>query len=150
MKRLFIVAAVVALISTFAFAAMADESDTDSAELDDKKTQRIQNLSEYFAPRLGDAEEGEEGADPEELETVLTEARDGSPSVGWGVMYKMLIYAEYSGDDIEELLDRADGEGWQLGKLFKELRNDDEWKSSSDTPKNFGQWKKQQREANGG
>ena len=59
-----------------------------------------------------------------------------------------MLLAEFHGEDLESVVTelQADG-GWAFGKAFKEVRNDAEWAATSDTPKNFGQFKKQQRRA---
>jgi hypothetical protein len=151
MKRLMIIGFVVALVASVSAMAFADEDSTDGdTELNDKQAQRALSLAEYFGPRLveeGDPVDDEEAAGS--LNDEIVDLRTGDTAVGWGAMYKLLLLAEYNGQDLGELVEelKAEGEGWKFGQRLKEMRNDSDWKSSSDTPKNFGQFKKQQRQA---
>jgi len=154
LKRMIVIGMVVAVVASMGVMALADEAEPgDAGELNDKQAQRALSLAEYFAPRLvadGEVVEDEEAAS-DALNDQITEYRTGDNKIGWGAMYKLLILAEYNGQDLAELVAelQADGDGWKFGQALKQLRRDDDWKSSSDTPRNFGQFKKQQRQANG-
>ncbi|MGI9667665.1 MAG: hypothetical protein ACR2N2_11335 [Acidimicrobiia bacterium] len=148
MKRWLVLAMTMVLAFSMSAAAIAgDHVDDESAEaeqgeLNDKQTMRAASLAGYFAPHLDDVEEAF-------LYEQITMLRTTEPKVGWGAMYKLLRLSEYTGQDLDVLIEelRADG-GWGFGKAMKEMRTDADWKESSGTAKNFGQFKKQQREKN--
>lgn len=140
-----------ALLMAMGGTALADEGEGEAPkeelESSDVQVLRAWRLAEYFAP----AEEGEEPdeGDVEALAETIALLRDGEDrSVGWGVLYKLLLIADYYESDLGTYLDGAEfDEGWGLGKILKELRQDPDW--PGDNPKNFGQWKKQQKQAEG-
>lgn len=146
MKRWTILAMTMILalsVTTVAFADEHDEGETETTELNDKQMQRAANLAEYYAPHLEDG-------DAEALQEQIVALRTETPKVGWGVMYKLLRLSEYTGDDLDTLIEELRGEGgWGLGKAMKEMREDSEWKESSTSAKNFGQFKKEQRKNKG-
>jgi hypothetical protein len=153
MKRWIVLVVAAAMVLSMGAIAFADDHGADVVdlgELNDKQQLRAQNLASYFAPRLAeeDAEPGEVVASTQELLDQVVEYRTGDARIGWGAMYKLMLLAEYHGKEFESVVAdlQADG-GWGFGKAFKEVRNDDEWAATSDTPKNFGQFKKQQRKA---
>ena len=136
-----------ALVMAMAGTAMAaDAEESDSTELNEVQMLRASALAGYFAP----AEEGEDPSDEdvEALTETIVSLRHGEDrSVGWGVLYKLLLLSEFSEMGLSEYVESFDG-GWGLGKLMKEARDEDpEW--TGDKPKNLGQWKKQQRESDG-
>ncbi len=156
MRRLFVVAMAAALVVSAAAIATADDgvTDTETTELNEKQQLRAERLADYFGPRLAgeDADSDVVDAETTELLDQVVEFRTGDERVGWGALYKLMLLAEYEGTDLATVAEglRADGGGWGFGKAFKELRGDAEWAESSDTPRNFGQWKKQQRQGGGG
>ena len=132
-----------------------DESVESSGELADKQMQRAQSLADFFAPRLsGDAEtvesgEPEEAADEDPAVDALTgeivDLRIGDEVVGWGALYKLLLLAEYREQTLTDTVADFEGDGWAFGQVLKEMREDDDWQSENDTPRNLGQFKKEQR-----
>jgi hypothetical protein len=153
MKRWIVLMVAAAMVLSAGAIALADDHGADVGdlgELNDKQQLRAENLASYFAPRLAeaDAEPDEVEASTQELLDQVVEYRTGDDRIGWGAMYKLMLLAEYRGEDLASVVAdlQADG-GWGFGKAFKEVRNNDEWAATSDTPKNFGQFKKQQRNA---
>ena len=153
MRRWMVAVLAAMLVLSVAAGAFADDDvdgvDADDVgELNDKQLQRAEDLASYFAPRFADedAEVGEVESDAVDLTDQVVEFRTGDDRVGWGALYKLLLLAEYRGEDLTTVVEnlRSDG-GWGFGKNFKELRSDAEWAESSDTPMNFGQWKKHER-----
>ena len=132
-----------------------DESGETSGELADKQMQRAQSLAEFFAPRLSDGVGVVDGGEPEEaadedpavdaLTEVIVDFRTGEEIVGWGALYKLLLLAEYRDQTLTDTVADFEGDGWAFGQYLKEMREDDEWKSETDTPRNLGQFKKEQR-----
>jgi hypothetical protein len=132
-----------------------DESVESSGELADKQMQRAQSLADFFAPRLsGDVEtvesgEPEEAADEDPAVDALTgeivDLRIGDEVVGWGALYKLLLLAEYREQTLTDTVAGFEGDGWAFGQVLKEMREDDGWQSENDTPRNLGQFKKEQR-----
>ena len=133
----------------------SDESVESSGELADKQMQRAQSLAEFFAPRLSGDGEVVEGGEPEEaadedpavdaLTEVIVDFRTGEEIVGWGALYKLLLLAEYRDQTLTDTVAEFEGDGWAFGQYLKEMREDDEWQSETDTPRNLGQFKKEQR-----
>lgn len=151
MKRWTTLALSGALVLSMTALAVADEVDDAEApsELNDKQVQRALSLAEFFAIRGGDEDpEFDPEAATSDLNDSIVELRTGEDTTGWGVIYKLLLLAEYHGQDLDELAAelRADGDGWKLGQWLKTMRQDEEWQDGSDTPKNFGQFKKQQKD----
>ena len=129
-----------------------DDTSTESvdhgAELADKQIQRAHLLVEFFAPRLTGGEDVAEGAEPgdgdaaaDALYDKIVALRTGDPVVGWGALYKLMSLAEYRGESLTDLVAGFESEGWSFGQSLKETRGDD-----GDTPRNLGQFKKEQRE----
>ena len=149
-----------------------DDTVEDQGELADKQLQRARSLATYFsvilpaAPsdegaddaivgdatgpctveEIGESEALDEGA--EALCEVLVGLRTGDEKVGWGAMYKLLLLAQGNDVSLTELLAEyaASDDGWGFGKAFKELRDGDDPDWLGDTPKNLGQFKKQERD----
>lgn len=156
MRKILTLAVMVALFATMG-AALADdhvEGDEveDSAELSDAQLVKAALLADYFGDRLG-PDDGEP-ADPEDtaaeeaLEQEIIALRTGEDgiTVGWGALYKLLLVAEATDSSLVDVIaERGDG-GWAFGTMLKALRDEDpDWRG--DTPRNLGQFKKQQREA---
>jgi len=169
-------AALLAAMTTVAMAdddvSGIDDTVEDQGELADKQLQRARSLATYFsvilpaAPsddgagdaisddaegpctveEIGEAEALDEGATA--LCEVLVGLRIGDEKVGWGAMYKLLLLAQGNDVSLTELLAEyaASDEGWGFGKAFKELRNGDDPDWIGETPKNLGQFKKQERD----
>jgi hypothetical protein len=163
MRRWFVLTIAVLLVGSMSAVAFADdeapEDDTSTestdrgAELADKQIQRAHLLAEFFAPRLSGGDEAVEGAEPADGDTAavalydeIVALRTGDTVVGWGALYKLMSLAEYSGQSVDDLVAEFEGEGWSFGQSLKEMRDDDEWQSDNDTPRNLGQFKKEQRE----
>lgn len=156
MKRWIVALLAAVLAMSMGAVALADDdvetAAEDTAELNEVLLWRSENLAAYFAPRFAaeDAEPEDVETETEELAEQIIEYRTGDDRIGWGAMYKLMLLAEYHGEDLTEVADglREEG-GWGFGKAMKDLREDSDYES--DTPKNFGQWKKQQRQnASGG
>lgn len=151
MKRWATLALSGVLVLSMTALAVADEAEEAEApsELNDKQVQRALSLAEFFAIRGGDEDpEFDPEAATTDLNDIVVELRTGDDSTGWGVIYKLLLLAEYNGQDLDELVTelRSDSDGWKLGQWLKTMRQDEEWQNGSDTPKNFGQFKKQQKD----
>ena len=152
MKRWLVAAMAAVLLVSMSAVAFADdevEGDAeDAVDLNEVQLWRAESLGSYFAERFAgeDAEPGDVDEAAEGLTETIVEFRTGDDRVGWGALYKLMLLAEYQGEDLSTVAERlrSDG-GWGFGKAMKELRKDADWASESDTPKNFGQWKKQQR-----
>lgn len=149
-----------------------DDTVEDRGELADKQLQRARSLATYFSAILPVAPIPEDAPDDatgepsvsclvenaEEAGTVddaasalcevLVELRTGDERVGWGAMYKLLLLSQAKDVSLSELLAEfsESDEGWGFGKAFKELREGDDPDWRGDTPKNLGQFKKQERD----
>ena len=153
MKRIAIIAIVAALFASTAAIAFADDAEVEAAEgeteeLNDTQYAKAEMFAKYFADSL--VGEGELGDEPDE-EAALDEIialRTGEPAVGWGAMFKLLQLAEANGVSLHAMLEEIGDEGWAFGKRFKEL-GDDAAEPREDAAKNYGQLKKQNREAKG-
>ncbi len=145
MKRLAIIGAAVMLFASTAAIASADDADTDTEvtetrELNDAQMRKAEHLADYVVGE--NPEDGETEAAVDEI----VELRTGSPSVGWGAMFKLLQLAEAKDMTLSELLAEAeDWDGWAFGRRFKALEDKDRERLEG-TAKNFGQLKKQARE----
>ena len=164
MRRWFVLTVVVLLVGSMSAVAFADDETPDDdtstesvdhgAELADKQIQRAHLLAEFFAPRLPGDDEAAEGAEPDDddaapeaLYEEIVALRTGDTVVGWGALYKLMSLAEYHDQSLEELVGDFEGDGWSFGQALKEMRDDGEWQDASDTPRNLGQFKKEQRES---
>ena len=161
MKRWFALTVALLLAVSMNAVAFADDdpdaspSTEDAGELADKQMQRAHMLADHFAPRLNSGgDPGETGAAlgddvaADELFGEIVELRTGDNVVGWGALYKLMMISEYKETNLENLITslEAYGTGWSFGQYLKELREDDEWQDATDTPRNLGQFKKEQRE----
>lgn len=97
-------------------------------------------------------------AELDEAAEAIAALRTGETEVGvvgWGAIFKLIQLYKLqvegedgdAGADFATMLQDFGDEGWAFGKHFKALR-DDGRKSPKDAPKNFGQLKKLEREAN--
>ena len=162
MRRWPVLAVSMLLVGSMSAMASADDTtDGDdhaaefTEELNDKQMQRAHLLSAYFAPRLSGYGEGP--ADEESEETVGEDAavealyeeyidfRSGDDVVGWGALYKLTMLAEYRDRPLADVVAEFEADGWAFGQALKEMREDDEWQSESNTPRNLGQFKKEHR-----
>lgn len=143
MKKLLALAIAAMMFAAMGGTAIADDGDgedTDKSVLEasDVQVLRAMRLAEYFEQ------------DPEVVGDLRMGNGDEDSAIGWGALYKLLLLASATeGNDLGAYLDSGDfDEGWGFGSLFKELKDSDpEW--LGDTPKNFGQWKKEQRQTDG-
>ena len=162
MRRWLVLTVALLLVGSMSAVAFADdeapegdESVECSGELADKQMQRAHMLAEFFAPRLSGDVETVEGGEPEEvadedpaidaLTGEIVDLRIGDEVVGWGALYKLLLLAEYREQTLTDTVAGFEGDGWGFGQYLKEMRGDDEWQSENDTPRNLGQFKKEQR-----
>lgn len=148
-----------------------DDTVEDQGELADKQLQRARSLATYFSAILPAAaipedapddatqepsaaclvENAEEAGTVDDAASALCEVlvglRTGDERVGWGAMYKLLLLSQAKDISLTELLAEYSDtdEGWGFGKAFKELRDGDNPDWRGDTPKNLGQFKKQER-----
>lgn len=157
MKRIAILTATVALFASTATIALADDDaaedavEPDAAELVvhtedpfEEQLWQVQLLARY---RVGD--EAEEPALTEAAQEIA-ELRTGEDKTGWGAIFKLLELEKLGTMTLEELLLDIGDDGWGFGWRLKEAReNATELDESSDSPKNLGQLKKQDREENG-
>ena len=141
MKRWLVVGLVAVMCASMGGVALAEEGDPvdedkSVLEASDVQVLRAMRLAEFFEE------------DPDVVADLRT-GGDEDPAIGWGALYKLLLLADANDMDLGPYLDSGDfEEGWGFGKLFKELKDTDpDW--LGDNPRNFGQWKKQQREADG-
>lgn len=157
MRKLLALVAAVAMFGSMG-AALADDEDPGTTTQDDVKLAAIQEykarmLADFFTDRLvndgatTEATEGD-GADDTLYDEIVALRTGDELTVGWGALYKLLLIAEATGSPLSDVVAmRGDG-GWGFGKIFKELRDgESEWRG--DTPRNLGQFKKQQREQSG-
>ena len=163
MRKLLTLLAVITVLGSMGAAIADDDVDggEDSAiELNATQTLKAQLLAEYFSERLGGGTgDGttETGASAVESDTTPADAlfeeivmlRTGDEVVGWGALYKLLLIAEANDTTLADVVSEYGEDGWGFGKIFRELRENAEdgtdWRG--DTPRNLGQFKKQQREA---
>lgn len=162
MRRWLVLALSMLLVGSVSAVAFADDTtDGDdhvvesTDELNDKQMQRAHMLAAYFAPRLSDDDEGPAGEESEETvgEDAAVEAlyeefldlRSGDDVVGWGALYKLTLLAEYLDRPLADVVAEFEADGWAFGQALKQMREDDEWQSENDTPRNLGQFKKDQR-----
>ena len=162
MRRWLVLTVSLLLVGSMGAVAFADDEAPDggesagsSGELADKQMQRAQMLADFFAPRLpgdvdiADGSEPDQSADDdpavEALAGEIVDLRAGDDVVGWGALYKLLLLAEYREQTLTDVIAGFEGDGWAFGQSLKEMREDDEWQSENDTPRNLGQFKKEQR-----
>jgi len=116
MKRLILLVALVMAMAVLAPAAFADEgeeaegSEVEMEEKDPSAAQewKAQMIADYFA--------GGEASDDEV--TYVEDLRSGEAfghKVGWGVLYKLMLYAGPEGFDPEDF-----ESGWAIGQLKKD------------------------------
>jgi len=143
MRRIAIIAIAAALFASTAAIALADDTDADpeaseTSVFSEAQLWKAKLLADYV---LGDT------ADPaaaEAITEVIKGLRTGEPAVGWGAMFKLLQLEKATGTSLADLLLAAEGQdGWAFGRAFRAL-TPDQRKNLDDTPKNFGQLKKQQ------
>ena len=120
MKRLILLVALVMAMAVLAPAAFADDDvaepeDTEMTEKDLSAAQlwKAQMIADYVG--FIESEDPEYAADQAEVDAVLL-VREGPPSVGWGVLFKLQAY-EAAGMDPTEFL--MDGDGYALGEIRK-------------------------------
>ena len=162
MRRWLVLVLSMLLVGSVSAAAFADETtDGDdhavefTDELNDKQMQRAHMLATYFAPRLSGGDEGPADGEPEGTvgEAAAVEAlyeefidlRSGDDVVGWGALYKLTMLAEYRDQPLADVIAEFEADGGAFGQALKKMREDDEWQFENDTPRNLGQFKKEQR-----
>jgi hypothetical protein len=127
MKRLVLLVALVMAMGVLAPAAFADDLET--AEMDSSAAQQAK------AGMIADAFPLDESTAEEIM--VL---REGTPAVGWGVLFKLQAYTT-AGMDLSKFL-TADG-GYALGQIRKAYLEDPEGGEYGELAyKNFGQLQK--------
>lgn len=119
MKRLILLVALVMAMAVLAPAAFADEaeeiegSDTEMEEKNPSVAQlwKAQMIADYFTEAFES-----EGGDPvtrEDVSALRAGGEDGH-KIGWGVLYKLMLYAGPDGFDPEDFEN-----GWAIGELRK-------------------------------
>jgi hypothetical protein len=173
MKRIAVIAAAIAMFASTAAIALADEAAESPGDEPESSEERVLNETQMWKVNIladywlsgeeavdvaSDGEEAESALSIEEKIRAEIEAlRTGEIVVGWGAMFKLMQLAKLyepamSFTEVAEMIRDSD-EGWAFGRRFKKLaeeREDEaELESDDDSPKNFGQLKKQYREENG-
>jgi opacity protein-like surface antigen len=147
MRRIAVIAVAAALFATTGAVAVAAETESDpgtseAGVLSEAQLWGTSLLAGYFVDRF----ENEDAA-----VTAITDLRTGDMVIGWGAMFKLFQLAELEDLSLAALLGdiEGDGRGWAFGYRFKEFAGDHPYEASDDTPKNFGQLKKQGRASQG-
>ena len=155
MKRIALVAVAAALFASTAAIAFADDAETETdmdetsetRELNETQMWKANMIADYMdellAERLATVLLEPDPLAPTSLDLVI-ELRTGDTVVGWGAMFKLIQLAELGDQTLAELLADIDGDGWALGRRFKEFK-DDGVELDDDAPKNLGQLKKQDK-----
>jgi hypothetical protein len=164
MRRLLVLLAAITVLGSMG-AAIADDDvdglddDSTTTELNATQDLKARMLAEYFSERLGggsgDGQDvagddgevaGEDVTPADALFEEIVALRTGDDTVGWGALYKLLLIAEANETTLADVVQTYGEDGWGFGQIFKALREENaEWRG--DTPRNLGQFKKQQREA---
>lgn len=145
MRRLILLVALITALGALAPAALADDAAFESDEND--RTEKVLSatqqwkaamIADYFSEFFADDESGESGDDTE-LPTLVDEPEASQSAldttlvddvlalrsiVGWGAVFKLMVYAAATGENLEGLsaMDAiSDDEGFGFGKLFKDL-----------------------------
>ena len=156
MKRMTILVAIVALFTSMATIAVADDHvETDAAaevsEPEDFNEAEVQKLDVLAGFLRADFYVGEETMEDNQEAAVdqIIGLRTGDYATGWGAIFKLLQLAKASETSLDKLLEEIaeDGGGWAFGRRFRDIADPAE--PADDAPKNFGQLKKQEREENG-
>jgi hypothetical protein len=131
MKRLILLVALVmamAVLAPVAFASDLEEADVEMEEKEPSTAQQLkaQMIADYFEVSEDDV-------------TSLRMGGDVGHTVGWGVVYKLLLYPD------ADATKPGDGNGWGIGHLRKAyLENPD----NSEMPKgNLGQLHREEKSA---
>lgn len=144
MKRLILLVALVMAMAVLAPVAFADDLEEADVEMEDKDPSAAQELkaqmiADYFARSQ------DKGASPTELEYVwglrTGEAYDVGHTVGWGVVYKLMFYADAGVESAKS----GDGDGWGIGHLRKAYLEDSD--NSELRNNNLGQLHKEEKSA---
>lgn len=120
MKRLILLVALVMAMAVLAPAAFADDegegADVEMEERDPSAAQELKArmIADYFAEEDGEATEDEFNA----VMDLRMGAEDGH-KIGWGVLYKLMLYAGSDGFDPDDF----EG-GWAIGQLKKDYDGD--------------------------
>ena len=141
MKRLILLVALVMAMAVLAPAAFADDTDvdTDDVEMEEKDPSEAQlfkaeMIADYFS------------VSPDvvmSIRTGQTAPEAVGHAVGWGVLYKLMLYVGPDG------IGAMDFEGgWAIGQLRKTYLQDPE-SASADAPMNFGQLQKAEKDKPG-
>ena len=140
MKRLILLVALVMAMAVLAPAALADESaeagsaDAGTEEKDPFEAQlwKAQMIANYFT-----------GDDTDPV-LLLRSGGESGHSMGWGVLYKVMLCTGGTGFATAEAADSDNsGNGWAIGQLCKDFSG------YGDQPKNFGQAHKDSKDKPG-
>jgi len=153
MKRLILLVALVIAMAVLAPAAFADDTDVDTeggdtaVEMEEEKELsaaqqwKAAMIADYFGSFLP-----EESAD---AETVATEAAEDLDSrllpgvlelraeTGWGALFKVMMYAQATGEDPWSIGPLADDGGYGFGNLFKDVEFDGEYTNLGQLQKSY-------------
>ncbi len=133
MKRLILLVALVVTMAVLAPAAFADDLEGADIEMEEKdlsaaQERKAQMIADYFTDVRGvDITKGDVSA--------LRAGGDDGHTIGWGVLYKLMLYAGPDG------FDPATEGGWAIGQLRKSYLADIV-DGSDDSVKNLGQLQK--------
>ena len=138
MKRLILLVALVMAMAVLAPAAFADESaEAGSADVEMEEKDPFE-AQLWKAQMIG----GTFGMDDDEVISIREgEAWGIGHTVGWGVLYKVMLCGGPDAlvrDNLED-----DGNGWAVGQLCKDFEGD------TDQPKNLGQLHRDSRDKPG-
>ncbi|MEA3511880.1 MAG: hypothetical protein U9R51_10640 [Actinomycetota bacterium] len=118
MKRLILLVALIMAMAVLAPAAFADESADESsgAEMEEKDPSAAQlwkaEMIAYYFTDLFELDEGDE-VTKTEVSALRAGGEDGH-TIGWGVLYKLMLYAGPDGFDPGNF-----ESGWAIGQLKK-------------------------------